>query len=197
MRGSAAGRSTHLLPRLHSTAGMPPPAEDADWAAGADWVRRHSSVATLPEGLRQADLGFDVDAPAPCLESSGGPGASSPHRNGAAAPDAIGALAPPVTLSIGTAMPALAIQTQGAGAADAVPQPVLLYFTIIDFLQEYNVRKRMEHAIKSRFHPSWDISVLNAKDYSTRFQQMIGELFVQGPSCSTPSPAASGAPDDL
>ncbi|KAF6162092.1 hypothetical protein GIB67_008221 [Kingdonia uniflora] len=54
---------------------------------------------------------------------------------------------------------------------------VKLYFGIIDILQGYNVKKRIEHMYKSIQFDSQSISAVNPKVYSTRFQDFIHEVF--------------------
>ncbi|RMZ52957.1 hypothetical protein APUTEX25_001076 [Auxenochlorella protothecoides] len=109
------------------------------------------------------------------MQSLAAPG-TGPGPGPVAAPAALDAMG-----SAGTAVPALAVQTEGEGAAGATPQPVLLYFAIIDFLQDYNLRKRVERAVKARFHPAADISVASAEVYAARFKAMVRDLFVPGP----------------
>lgn len=46
---------------------------------------------------------------------------------------------------------------------------VVLYMGIIDILQEYNVRKKLEHACKSLQYDPMTISVVEPKTYAERF----------------------------
>ena len=50
---------------------------------------------------------------------------------------------------------------------------VYLFIGIIDFLQNYTMLKRMEHAIKSLQYDSKTISAVNPQLYSTRFQEFL------------------------
>lgn len=75
----------------------------------------------------------------------------------------------------GWAVPAFAVKTTTSGVV--VREPVLLYFGIIDFLQKYNTRKRVEHAWKTSLHGS-SVSVADPRHYSKRFLKFLDELFV-------------------
>ncbi|XP_024959323.1 phosphatidylinositol 4-phosphate 5-kinase 8-like isoform X2 [Cynara cardunculus var. scolymus] len=54
---------------------------------------------------------------------------------------------------------------------------VVLYLGIIDILQEYNVRKKIEHAYKSVRHDPMSISVADPKFYSKRFFNFLEKAF--------------------
>ncbi|GAB4844547.1 hypothetical protein Ancab_037929 [Ancistrocladus abbreviatus] len=54
---------------------------------------------------------------------------------------------------------------------------VLLYFGIIDFLQNYNVMKRIEHAYKSIKYNSKAIPAVNPRVYSARIQDFLCRVF--------------------
>jgi 1-phosphatidylinositol-4-phosphate 5-kinase len=75
----------------------------------------------------------------------------------------------------GWAVPATAVRITSSGAT--VREPVLLYFGIIDFLQKYNARKRVEHAWKTSLHGS-TVSVADPRHYSKRFLKFLGDAFV-------------------
>ncbi|KAK9743093.1 hypothetical protein RND81_03G216700 [Saponaria officinalis] len=55
---------------------------------------------------------------------------------------------------------------------------VFFYLGIIDFLQSYNVIKRLEHAYKSLQYDAKEISSVKPKLYSTRFQDFLSKVFV-------------------
>ncbi|KAH7315766.1 hypothetical protein KP509_21G064600 [Ceratopteris richardii] len=55
---------------------------------------------------------------------------------------------------------------------------VLLYFGVIDILQEYDMGKRLEHAYKSFQFDSLSISAVDPALYSKRFQQFMHEIFL-------------------
>jgi hypothetical protein len=54
----------------------------------------------------------------------------------------------------------------------------VIYFGIIDFLQAYNIRKRIEHQGKAMLYLNkTSISVTNPAAYSSRFQLFMNKLF--------------------
>ncbi|OIV96686.1 hypothetical protein TanjilG_09228 [Lupinus angustifolius] len=56
---------------------------------------------------------------------------------------------------------------------------VVLYFGIIDILQDYDISKKLEHAYKSwQVNPS-SISAINPKSYSKRFRDFVGRIFLE------------------
>jgi 1-phosphatidylinositol-4-phosphate 5-kinase len=56
---------------------------------------------------------------------------------------------------------------------------VILYFGIIDILQDYDITKKFEHAYKSLQTDPNSISAVDPKLYSKRFQDFIGRIFVE------------------
>ncbi|KAK8930704.1 Phosphatidylinositol 4-phosphate 5-kinase 2 [Platanthera zijinensis] len=56
---------------------------------------------------------------------------------------------------------------------------VVLYFGIIDILQDYDIIKKLEHAYKSLQADSTSISAVDPKLYSSRFRDFIGKIFVE------------------
>ncbi|GJM96349.1 hypothetical protein PR202_ga13174 [Eleusine coracana subsp. coracana] len=56
---------------------------------------------------------------------------------------------------------------------------VILYFGIIDILQDYDITKKLEHAYKSLQTDPNSISAVDPKLYSKRFQDFIGRIFVE------------------
>ncbi|XP_022773203.1 phosphatidylinositol 4-phosphate 5-kinase 1-like [Durio zibethinus] len=56
---------------------------------------------------------------------------------------------------------------------------VVLYFGIIDILQDYDISKKLEHAYKSLQADPTSISAVDPKLYSKRFRDFIGRIFVQ------------------
>ncbi len=54
---------------------------------------------------------------------------------------------------------------------------VVLYFGIIDILQNYSFMKRIEHAYKACHFDSTSISAVEPKLYSKRFQKFIQKIF--------------------
>ncbi|GFP99191.1 phosphatidylinositol 4-phosphate 5-kinase 8, partial [Phtheirospermum japonicum] len=58
---------------------------------------------------------------------------------------------------------------------------VVLYLGIIDILQEYNMRKKIEHACKSLKYDPLSISVVEPKIYSKRFITFLEKIFPTQP----------------
>ncbi|KAG6494751.1 hypothetical protein ZIOFF_042512 [Zingiber officinale] len=56
---------------------------------------------------------------------------------------------------------------------------VLLYFGIIDILQDYDITKKLEHAYKSLQVDPNSISAVDPKLYSRRFRDFISKIFIQ------------------
>lgn len=54
---------------------------------------------------------------------------------------------------------------------------VVLYLGIIDILQEYNMKKKIEHACKSLKFDPLSISVVEPKFYSKRFITFLERIF--------------------
>ncbi|PIA34470.1 hypothetical protein AQUCO_03700024v1 [Aquilegia coerulea] len=54
---------------------------------------------------------------------------------------------------------------------------VKLFFGIVEILQGYGVKKRIEHMYKSLHFDSRSISAVNPKMYSTRFQDFLHKIF--------------------
>lgn len=56
---------------------------------------------------------------------------------------------------------------------------VILYFGIIDILQDYDITKKIEHAYKSLQADPTSISAVDPKLYSRRFRDFIGRIFIE------------------
>eukprot|EP00884_Botryococcus_braunii_P012486 jgi/Botrbrau1/21238/Bobra.39_2s0036.1 len=66
-----------------------------------------------------------------------------------------------------------------AGADKASPaDDVILYFGIIDILQEYNMSKRIEHGFKSIINDGKAISAVDPRQYARRFQDFLKKVFL-------------------
>ncbi len=77
--------------------------------------------------------------------------------------------------SIGWGMPAISVQVDANGVEHRTP--VLLYFGIIDFLQRYNTRKKVEKLWKTTLRgPS--VSVADPVHYANRFMSFMKGVFV-------------------
>lgn len=58
---------------------------------------------------------------------------------------------------------------------------VVLFMGIIDILQEYNVKKKLEHACKSLQYDPLKISVVEPKLYAKRFNDFLKTVFPDSP----------------
>ncbi|KAG2313514.1 hypothetical protein Bca52824_025071 [Brassica carinata] len=56
---------------------------------------------------------------------------------------------------------------------------VVLYFGIIDILQDYDISKKIEHAYKSLQADPASISAVDPKLYSKRFRDFISRIFIE------------------
>ncbi|KAL6010075.1 hypothetical protein ACLOJK_000506 [Asimina triloba] len=56
---------------------------------------------------------------------------------------------------------------------------VVLFFGIIDILQDYDISKKLEHAYKSIQYDPTSISAVDPKQYSRRFRDFIYKVFVE------------------
>eukprot|EP00250_Pteridium_aquilinum_P005997 c15994_g1_i1 orf=298-2895(+) len=84
-------------------------------------------------------------------------------------------------VQVGYNMPARARRRLANGKADPNPNEaydVLLYFGVIDILQEYDMGKKLEHAYKSLQFDSLSISAVDPGLYSKRFQHFMHEIFL-------------------
>lgn len=77
-------------------------------------------------------------------------------------------------------------QLTGSGSNNSTPSQsggevfdVILYFGIIDILQDYDISKKLEHAYKSLQVDSTSISAVDPKLYSKRFRDFIQRIFVE------------------
>ncbi|XVE90715.1 hypothetical protein DITRI_Ditri20bG0099500 [Diplodiscus trichospermus] len=56
---------------------------------------------------------------------------------------------------------------------------VLMFFGIIDILQDYDITKKLEHAYKSIHYDPTSISAVDPKQYSKRFRDFIFKVFAE------------------
>ncbi|KAF2284967.1 hypothetical protein GH714_033633 [Hevea brasiliensis] len=97
-------------------------------------------------------------------------------------------------IRLGANMPARAVcvprieldQYAGGGGINSTPSQVVgeifevvLYFGIIDILQDYDISKKLEHAYKSLQVDATSISAVDPKLYSKRFRDFIHRIFVE------------------
>lgn len=91
------------------------------------------------------------------------------------------------SISLGINMPAQAERTVRRGDCEAqlVGEPtgelydIIIYFGIIDILQDYDISKKLEHAYKSIQYDPTSISAVDPKQYSKRFRDFIFRVFVE------------------
>ncbi|KAG2713446.1 hypothetical protein I3843_04G168500 [Carya illinoinensis] len=76
-------------------------------------------------------------------------------------------------------------QHSGSGSSNSTPSQgggeifdVILFFGIIDILQDYDISKKLEHAYKSLQVDPTSISAVDPKLYSKRFRDFIHRIFV-------------------
>lgn len=58
---------------------------------------------------------------------------------------------------------------------------VVLFMGIIDILQEYNMRKRIEHTCKSLQYDPMSVSAVEPKLYANRFTNFLQKVFPELP----------------
>lgn len=56
---------------------------------------------------------------------------------------------------------------------------VVMFFGIIDILQDYDITKKLEHAYKSIHYDPTSISAVDPKQYSKRFRDFIFRVFAE------------------
>ncbi|XP_050385147.1 phosphatidylinositol 4-phosphate 5-kinase 6-like [Argentina anserina] len=91
------------------------------------------------------------------------------------------------SIRLGINMPAWAEKTlrKPDSEAQLVGEPtgelydVILFFGIIDILQDYDISKKLEHAYKSFQYDPTSISAVDPKQYSRRFRAFIFRVFVE------------------
>jgi 1-phosphatidylinositol-4-phosphate 5-kinase len=54
---------------------------------------------------------------------------------------------------------------------------VVMFFGIIDILQDYDISKKLEHAYKSIQYDPTSISAVDPKQYSRRFRDFLLKIF--------------------
>ena len=56
---------------------------------------------------------------------------------------------------------------------------VVMFFGIIDILQDYDISKKLEHAYKSIQYDPTSISAVDPRQYSRRFRDFIYKVFAE------------------
>ncbi|RZC79019.1 hypothetical protein C5167_003212 [Papaver somniferum] len=91
------------------------------------------------------------------------------------------------TIRLGINMPARVEQTirktdcetQLIGEPTGECYNVVLFFGIIDILQDYDISKKLEHAYKSFQYDPTSISAVDPKQYSKRFRDFVYKVFTE------------------
>ncbi|KAG4989121.1 hypothetical protein JHK85_032104 [Glycine max] len=109
-----------------------------------------------------------------------------PHLSGVDANHFI--IDPSRRIQLGVNMPAKAEMTTRKSTSDTprlVGEPtgkfyeIIIFFGIIDILQDYDISKKLEHAYKSFQYDSTSISAVDPRLYSKRFRDFIFGVFVE------------------
>lgn len=61
---------------------------------------------------------------------------------------------------------------------DGSSEEVVLYFGLIDILQTYRTRKKVEHFVKRLLHDGNAVSVIEPSKYASRFRDFMQKVFV-------------------
>ena len=91
------------------------------------------------------------------------------------------------TIRLGINMPARVEQIvrRGEGESVLIGEPtgefydVILFFGIIDILQDYDISKKLEHAYKSIQYDATSISAVDPKQYAKRFKDFIFRIYAE------------------
>ncbi|XP_022743184.1 phosphatidylinositol 4-phosphate 5-kinase 4-like isoform X1 [Durio zibethinus] len=92
------------------------------------------------------------------------------------------------SIKLGANMPARAERTirkpecellQLVGEQTGECYEVIMFFGIIDILQDYDITKKLEHAYKSIHYDPTSISAVDPKQYSKRFRDFIFKVFAE------------------
>ncbi|KAL9688671.1 hypothetical protein QQ045_033094 [Rhodiola kirilowii] len=87
---------------------------------------------------------------------------------------------------LGIKMPARVARTERrneGGELQFIGEPtgevhdVILFFGIIDILQDYDINKKIEHAYKAKLYDATSISAVEPKHYAKRFRDFIFRVF--------------------
>jgi len=125
--------------------------------------KKGPAVPAVPAdmGQREGESAFEAGAPFP---------ESSEMKQNQKAREALES-------ELGWAVPAVALR-RSSSTGLLQREPVLLYFGIIDFLQPYNARKKLERAWKASLHGQ-SVSVADPGFYAKRFLASLKNVFVE------------------
>lgn len=122
----------------------------------------------------------------------GGPSGGALHSSGsledplplnaAAAADVVGQQAQPAkqTIQCVSAVAVAADPDRKPSLGDPFGEEVIILMGLIDWLQPYNMRKKLEHGYKSVVQDSKGISVIEPRAYAKRFLSFMGTVFLRG-----------------
>ncbi|GKV41677.1 hypothetical protein SLEP1_g49177 [Rubroshorea leprosula] len=110
---------------------------------------------------------------------------TSPHISGADMDQLLQVPKSWPSIKLGINMPAHAERTvtridsefQLVGEPTGEYYEVIMFFGIIDILQDYDITKKLEHAYKSIHYDPTSISAVDPKQYSKRFRDFICKIF--------------------
>ncbi|XP_038680291.1 phosphatidylinositol 4-phosphate 5-kinase 6-like [Tripterygium wilfordii] len=91
------------------------------------------------------------------------------------------------SIKLGVNMPALAERTvrrsdcesQLVGEPTGEMYDIIIFFGIIDILQDYDISKKLEHAYKSMQYDPTSISAVDPRQYSKRFRDFVFRIFLE------------------
>ena len=69
-------------------------------------------------------------------------------------------------------------ETQLIGEPTGECYDVILYFGMIDILQDYDISKKLEHKYKAFQYDPTSISAVDPRQYSKRFRDFIFKVFL-------------------
>ncbi|MCL7051647.1 hypothetical protein MKW94_009490 [Papaver nudicaule] len=144
---------------------------------------------SLLVGLHFIDASYNRD---PLLTEGSSSGLRTPksHAESEVELDADQLLSDPnryASIKLGINMPARVEQTVRRSDCDSqlIGEPtgefydVIVFFGIIDILQDYDISKKLEHAYKSIQYDPTSISAVDPKQYSKRFRDFIYKIFTE------------------
>ncbi|KAL3516392.1 hypothetical protein ACH5RR_023294 [Cinchona calisaya] len=89
------------------------------------------------------------------------------------------------SIRLGISMPARAEVTVRKNAFELIGEPtgefydIVIFFGIIDILQDYDISKKLEHAYKSIQYDPTSISAVDPRQYSRRFRDFVFSAFTE------------------
>ncbi|KNA04201.1 hypothetical protein SOVF_201860 [Spinacia oleracea] len=166
---------------LKSFLELPEPSFDSENRSTTEGVMSIEGIAVPPTGLILVthEPGSVTSAPGPHIRGS----TLRAYSVGDKEVDLLLPGTGRLRVQLGVNMPALAKRKIQEDEPDSLEvelfevYDVVLYLGIIDILQDYNLRKKMEHASKSVLIDSVSISVVEPKLYARRFIDFLEKVF--------------------